>query len=201
MDIFVWPGVVLILGLVFMFLFKKPLSTFIDRTESVGKDGVRTRKDAPQEVQKADALAAFLETYHSPMLLEVEGNIEAEIAQRHLTAPEDVRRALVKSLAGSLILLNFERLHRIIFGSQAAALILVNGTVGPTPVSDVEALYTEAVGKFPKVYEGRSFEEWLEFLTGQALLLREGDGLEITVKGREYLKWRIDMGRSGPYYG
>lgn len=202
MEVVVWPLVVLILGVAFMFVFKAPIGRFLDRTKSVSKEGVQAYDEGQQTTTKPDALAQFLEGYHSPLLLETETLIEEELKKRGLTNPTDAIKALRKSLAGILLALQFERVYNSIFTSQVAVLIFLNGRAGtPTPETELESFFTGAAAEYPKAYENRTFEEWLGFLTAQLLVLETKEGVAITVRGREFLKWRVDEGRAGPYYG
>ena len=62
MSSFAWPLAVVVLGVVFMAVFRRPISRFIDRTRSVSKDGVRAYEDPQLSAKKPEALAEFLET-------------------------------------------------------------------------------------------------------------------------------------------
>jgi len=202
MDALAWPGAVVAIAVIFMVMFKGSISRFLDRTKRVGKDGIQAYDEAPQPIEKRAALNVFLEGYQSPMLLEIENRIEEDIKNRGLSNPEDAHRALVKSLAGTGILLEFERLYGVIFTSQIAVLLYLNGRseIG-TPKDDLTDFYADATSRFPKLYEKSSFDEWLAFLLRQGLIREDPEGLNITVKGREFLKWRVDAGKSGPHYG
>ena len=98
MSFLAWPSAVVVLGVVFMLVFRAPISRFIDRTRSVSRKGVRAYEDPQLTAKKPDALAEFLESYHNPLLLEVEAAIESEIQDLGLTDPTDVRKALSKRL-------------------------------------------------------------------------------------------------------
>jgi len=122
MPSFAWPSAVVALGVVFMWVFRHPISRFIDRTRSVSKDGVRAYEDPQPSAKKPDALAEFLETYHNPLLLEAEDALEGEIKSLELTDPDDIRKALSKALAANRIVRWFEAAQHHIFASQVAAL-------------------------------------------------------------------------------
>ena len=204
MEPFAWPLAAVVLGIVFIGVFKSPITRFIDRAKKVSKDGVHTYDEAQQQQatlpQQPDALAQFLEGYHSPLLLEIESNLEQELVSRGLTNVNDANRALRKSLAGLLLILEFEKLENLIWASQVQALHFLNGR-SPTGPANIEPFFTEAVAANPRMFEDRTFQEWLGFLTSQTLALVNEHGISITVRGREYLKWRVDQARSGPYIG
>lgn len=210
MSAFAWPSAVVLLGVIVIAVFRAPLVRFLDRTKSISKSGLHAYDDAQlaganqQQVTpaKPDALTEFLEGFHSPLLLEIENTIEEEIKTRGLATPADIHKALRKSLAVTIIQWQFERLDNFIWGSQTAVLHYLNPKVKPEHRTDIEPFYTTAAEAYPKLYANYSFDEWLSFLANQMLILKDGsDAVMITVRGREYLKWRIENGRSGPYYG
>jgi hypothetical protein len=200
---FAWPIAVVVLGVVFMFVFRTQIGRFLDRTKSVGKDGVKAYDETKQlSAPKPDALTQFLETYHNPLLIETEAAIEEDEKKRGLTNPSDTVKALRKSLAGVLIVWQFERTYNIIWRSQVSALIFLNGRAPElTPEAEIQSFFDAAASDYPTLYEGREFKDWLGYLTSQLLVLRTADGVAITVRGREFLKWRIEEGRNGPYHG
>jgi len=167
MSSFAWPLAVLALSVVFMFVFRRSISRFIDRTRSVSRDGVRAYEDPQPLAKKPDALAEFLGTYHSPMLLEVESALEGEIENLGLTDPADIRKALSKGLAANRIVRWFEAAQHQIFASQVAALTYLNAQPGPILKDGLQGFYKKAAADFPHLYVGRTFDQWFAFLTGR----------------------------------
>ena len=199
---FAWPLAMVVLGMVFMWLFRDQIGRFIDRTKSVSKEGVRAYDESQLSAKKPGALTEFFESYHSSLLLEVESAIEKDFRDQGLTDPTDVRKALVKRLAGAVIWGQFEALQSSIFASQIEALMLLNGVPQPIPKTDLEAfIYDKAATNFPEWHENRTFDQWFEFLRAQVLVVEAEAGVNISVRGREFLKWRIEQGRSGPWFG
>lgn len=186
-----------------MIMFRAQIGRFLDRTKSVGKEGLRSYDEAGSQTKpvKADAITQFLEGYHSPLLLELEAAIDQEATNRGLTNPPDMIKALRKSLAGAVIALDFELIQNSIFASQIEALLHLNGRAPtPTPLADVEVFYNSAAEQYPKYYEKRDFAAWYGYLKAHGLVREDPGGVTLTVRGREYLKWRVDQGRSGPHY-
>ncbi len=66
-------------------------------------------------------------------------------------------------------------------------------SVPPANVDFLKPFYDTAANEYPNVYEKYSFDDWLRFLEGQVLLIRKGDMVEITMEGREFLKYLVDM--------
>ena len=201
MSSFAWPLAVVALGVVFMGVFRRPIIRFIDRTRSVSKDGVRAYEYPQPTARKPDALAEFLETYHNPLLLEVEDALEGEIKNLGLTDPADIRKALSKELAANRIVRWFEAAQYQIFPSQVAALTYLNAQPGPIPEDGLRGFYEKAAADFPLLYVERTFDQWFEFLTTQQLVANGDGGVRISVAGREFLQWRVTQGHSGPWHG
>src|SRR5438128_2534522 len=118
----VWPLVVVVLGFGFMVLFRKPISTLLDRTKRVSRSGLETFEapQLPAPAEKPDPLKEFMSTYDNQLLLENEAVIVADLKGRGLTDPAAAQKALVRSLAGTQILLLFERVQQLIWASQVA---------------------------------------------------------------------------------
>lgn len=201
MSSFAWPLAVVALGVVFMGMFKRSISRFIDRTRSVSRDGVRAYEDPQPSAKKPDALAEFLETYQNPLLLEMEDAIEGEIQNLGLTDPADIQKALSRRLAANRIVRWFEAAQHHIFGSQVAALTYLNAQPGPIPQDDLQGFYDAAAADFPILHADRTFDQWLMFLTARRLVAEGDAGVGISLAGREFLQWRVNQGYSGPLYG
>ena len=201
MSSFAWPLAVVVLGVVFMGVFRRPISRFIDRTRSVSKDGVRAYEDPQLSAKNPEALAEFLETYHSPLLLEVEDALEGEIKNLGLTNPADIRKALSKGLAANRIVRQFEAAQYHIFASQVAALTYLNAQPDLILKDALQVFYDKAAADFPMLYVERTFDQWFVFLTAQGLVAEGDAGVGISVAGREFLRWRVNQGHSGPWHG
>jgi hypothetical protein len=56
--------------------------------------------------------------------------------------------------------------------------------------------YDKAAVDYPNLYPKYSFEQWLNYLMSEQLLIRHpSDMLEITHKGRDFLKYLAHWGR------
>lgn len=204
MDALAWPGAAVVFGVFFVVMFRKNVSRLLDRTKSVGKEGLVAYDEQQKQaaLMQPDAITQFLEGYHSPLLLEVERNINAELEKRGLTSPPDANKALRKSLGAMMIEYLFEKTENSIWGSQIEALTFLNGRAPlPTPTEELEVYFTKAAAAYPRLYEDRTFQDWLAYLTQQLFVGVNEHGATITLRGREYLKWRVDQGRVGPTWG
>jgi hypothetical protein len=202
LGILVWPGVTLVLGVIALFLFRQQLAVLISRTKRVGKDGLETFESQPAPpTEEKKSVEEFFRTFDNPLLLEVEQLILKDLKDRKIEAAPDREKALVRSLASTNLILHFERVHGLIWASQLTSLRYLNPRDEGADRSELVPIYDAAKADYPERYENYPFERWLGFLK-DANLIRERDSrVFITVQGREFLKYLIASGKSGPYYG
>lgn len=99
---------------------------------------------------------------------------------------------LIKHLAASIILLDFEQIHNLIFGSQIFLLKKLNEVAGQGKAREFLATYFGHVKTlFPEQLGGWSLEQYFGFLIGRSLITIEADTFHITNLGVEYLAWVI----------
>ncbi|MCY4653131.1 MAG: hypothetical protein OXC95_08205 [Dehalococcoidia bacterium] len=193
---------VVLLGGIFLFLFRDPIARFIDRIRTVSREGIRSYDERQLSTSKPDAFNEFLASFQSPLLREVEARIEQDIKDRGLSKSDDAWKALVKSYAGTLIALQFETIQNRIFASQVTALTILNRQTEPVSLVDLKLhFFDKAATDFPSLHSNRTFEQWYEFLKAYALVAPAGDSVQVSIRGREFLKWRVETGRSGPWVG
>lgn len=185
-----------ILGIVFMLVFHKPITGFLKQMKHV-KAGPIEAGAGPQlpASEAKNALDEVMRTFDSPLLVEQEEHIRKDLRARSLTAPDDREKSLVRALASTQIGAAFVLVHTAIFRSQVDLLNYLNPrTATPTPISEAEPFYEEGRARTPSNYETRSFAEWLEFLVASQLVLRQADTIVITERGRGYLRFVVDSG-------
>lgn len=94
------------------------------------------------------------------------------------------------------ILLTFERVYNIIYGSQLQLLQYIN-TYSNLSTEELIPFYETAKSKYPEFYETYTFESWLQFLINMDLIIRNDDGkYSITWIGRDFLKFIIELALS-----
>jgi hypothetical protein len=202
MDVIVWPLVVLLLGFGFMFLFKRPIAGLLDRTKRVSKSGLETFEN-PQvpAPHTPDPLTEFMGSFDNPLLRQQETDIDRDLQNRGFTETNAIIKALTRSLAGTQILAAFERVQNIIWASQISLLTVLNGLPNGMTEDEARPFYDNAAAGFPVLYEHYTFDNWLAFLESQMLIERRSGRINISLFGREFLKWRVDAGRAGPFHG
>lgn len=102
MEFLAWPGVALILGIVAIFVFRQPLTRFLDRAERIGRRGIQAAAGAQTggvEVRPSPA-DELLKAFDNALLLEREKFIRAELDRLHISPGADRERVLVRLLAG-----------------------------------------------------------------------------------------------------
>ncbi len=153
------------------------------------------QKEVAHERDPRAEVEALMRALDSTLLREVEDRITNDLRQRNLPTEEAVR-VLVRYLAGTRIELDFERIYSPILGSQLSLLNYLNTQADGQPAEALRPFYTSAASQYPQVYSGYSFEQWLGFLQGSLLVRQDGGRLRITVKGREFLAYLTQKGRT-----
>lgn len=196
-----WPLTVVVLGFGGMLLYKRQVSSLLGRTKKVGGKGVTFAQAQPSSpTEDKAALEEIMGSYDNQLLLEQEENIRKDIVARGLDSPDATEKALVRTLAALQLLVLFAELNRQIFRGQLNFLTYVNSQQQGVPVAETERFYDEGHRDWPKeAAESQSFDMWLDFLDANSgLVQRTGDQVAITMRGREFLKWRIEAGKTEP---
>ena len=202
-DAFAWPGAFVVLGFAFFVIFRKPINALIGRTKSVTKAGLETFESPqlPAPAENPDALKNFLATYDNQLLLEMEGRIVEDLKVRGIVEPGPAKTALVRSLAGTQLLLLFVGIHSNVYASQVAALTALNGRNESIPIQELTPFYEGAKSQFPDLYQAYGFDDWFGFMERWQVVERQGRMTSITRLGHEFLKWRIEARMAGPFHG
>jgi hypothetical protein len=61
--------------------------------------------------------------------------------------------------------------------------------------------YDAAALQYPELYQRYSFDNWLAYLRSYSLIEVDADNIKLTRAGLEFLKWRLEDGRAGPFHG
>jgi len=197
MQFLAWPAVALILGLVVIFTFKRPLERLIDRTQKVGKTGLETagaiQPAADQQpLSKAEEL---MKDFDNALLLKREEEIRFWLEQAKLPAGGERERVLVRYLAGISVISMFEKVYSLIWGSQIGVLQFLNSARAEGVDPDfLRPWFDQAAAREPEAYAGDTMERWLSFLQSYSLITKAGPNFVITLEGREFLKYLIHQG-------
>jgi len=117
--------------------------------------------------------------------------VRKDLTARNLDEPT-AHELLLRAVAGGQILQHFERLARLVYGSQLQLLVSLNTVPLGAPIDDSRAIYNLAQQSYPEPYKRISFDQWLGFLTTQGLVEQSGNNLTVSPKGRDFMKFLID---------
>lgn len=114
------------------------------------------------------------------------------VAQQH---PNDQQETLLRFIGMGYWGYSHEITWRIIYRSQILALAELNAKGGYLPIAAIRAHYDTAAAQNQNLYQRYTFEQWMEFMFERLLILkRPADVIEITVQGRDFLKFLTHYG-------
>lgn len=173
-----WP----IIAILFIFLFKNEISAMLIKGFQIifpSGHEIRTGDTIPkQEERQKDPLPKNIESYE-----EVRKKTEEKIEKG-----QDIEK-LKKDLINAQIYLDFERIYRIIFGSQIDLLKRLRPIFPSGEFSkDVILFFVFTQRLFP-VFTSWSFDQYLTFLFNVGLISFSSDQYLITEKGKAFLAY------------
>lgn len=95
---------------------------------------------------------------------------------------------LTRALAESCLSTAFERIYRIIYGSQISMLRLLNENPHFRE-HHVRDFFSRVKDRFPEIYANYTFDRWLDFLKTAQLAVQIEDRLQISDVGRDFLTY------------
>jgi hypothetical protein len=113
---------------------------------------------------------------------------------RQTPEPEGLQTKAVESPPFSVlsIAMAFEPDHAMVWETQMPALQLISAArAGGVGVGRLYRSYLASAGRYPELYEGASFTQWLEFLEKAELIKRNNGRVALTAQGREFLHFRL----------
>jgi hypothetical protein len=138
-----------------------------------------------------NASSLFATAYTSAMREEIESNVRAAA---QLNSPNDHEGFYVKLITIGLVSYTYDIIWAYIFRSQILALMELNRRV--TPIAEIKEFYDKAVTENPDRYATYPFDQWMEFLKSNQLLIWHPSGMvQITVRGQDFLKYLTHCGR------
>ena len=198
MQYLAWPAVILLLGLVSIFVFRRPLSRLIDRANKISKSGIEVGQSSQEKRTeiKPSPTETFLKSFDNALLVRREDFIRNELLKLETHEATEREKVLIRLLAAFSLIQAFESAYMFIWGSQIGVLQFLNSANQDTPEDVLKPWYELAAGREPEFYRDYSFEQWLGFLEGHYLIMRRGRTIAISLEGREFLKYVVDRGYS-----
>jgi hypothetical protein len=135
----------------------------------------------------------FRIAYVSQLSREVEKNIRVVAHQK---SPSDAEAFYLRFIGVGLVQAINDSIWWPMFKSQLEALLEVNRNGGILPIAKVKKYFDAAAQEYPNEYINESFARWFSYLTNNQLVIRHpSDMAEITVKGKDFLKFLTHWGR------
>jgi hypothetical protein len=139
-----------------------------------------------------NATEYFKRAYISQLQQDIENNVRAAATQNQ---PNDREGFYVKLIATGLPSFVYEVAWSYIYKSQILLLQELNRR--QLPLSEAKTYYDKAVSDNPTSYTNYSFDQWLAYMKSHVLLIQHSNVMvEITVRGRDFLKYLVHCGRS-----
>jgi hypothetical protein len=203
LEILAWPGVVLVVVLVALWMFKGAIDKFISRAKRIGKDGIEAfgveaaqQPEASKVADDRSAVDEFMRAYDDVLLIEREQAIRDDLKQRNLVQPGEREKVLIRALAAQMLIAEWDQISFLMFRSQFNTLRFLNAYPETTPEVIRKAGYEKVIEKHENF--DMSFEEWLEFLLNRRLIVEANGRYSITDYGRGFLKYMVGTGRPDP---
>lgn len=195
-----WHHMAFVFGLVFIVVFRAPLSRLIERITKINRDGVIAEPTPETQREQSTGIEAVQKLLDivgaSPVINEQEENIRKDLTSKGLSVEGDTVRVLVKHLAGTQLLLAFERIHSSIFGSQIVLLKSLNEVAGQgRPLRELSHYFEQIRNNHEDALGRWNLEQYLSFLFSYSLIVRNDNQFHITNLGVEYLTWMVRNGR------
>lgn len=199
MDAFAWPLGVVILGIIFMLIFRQQIAAFIGRLRKVGRAGLETGSDQPQKAPDRESTAEdseeLMRSFDSPILRQQEVALQTDLNNRGLSGDE-ATKVLIRHLAATQLGLRFEQLNNVVWGSQISLLRLLNSSTAGETAETVRSFYDHAAAQYPNVYANYPFKSYMTFLMHIRLVIVQEGKHMITEFGRDFLTYLVKTGRT-----
>jgi hypothetical protein len=153
----------------------------------LGLDGTSTEASGKQltaSISSSDKLALLPGVSRTNLMETVEKNLYAQLPSVDEHSRLDF---LVHNLAVSRLETIFERIYRVIFGSQILALRTLNSAIRPVSIEDAQKFFADFKEKYPEAYDNYGFDGWFGFLIKESLITIENNLIVITEGGRDFL--------------
>lgn len=132
------------------------------------------------------AAASFLFFLCVVVLLCIANTLESRTLRRRRIPPQ------AKSLALLSITEAFDPIYSVLWEAPIAALELID-SAGPAgiPPARLRPIYEGAAARFPEIYDGCSFLQWLQFLEETQLISWHAYKVVLTLDGQALLRFRF----------
>lgn len=196
-----WYHLAFPFGLVFIIVFREPLSNLITRITSIDKKGLKAgpSPESQREISETtdEAVEKLLNAVGNSIVInDYEEKMKKELQENKLSTDGDTVKVLIKHLVGTQLLLAFEQIHSLIFRSQIILLKKLNEVAGQGIKIELINKYIEKIKESHSELEDWTADQYLQYLRSQLLIVGDQDRIHISNLGVEYLTWMVRNGRN-----
>jgi len=191
-----WSQSALIGAIIFIFLFKKEISSKINSIKSVSKNGILMDQNQEIKIIQDSDNNDLLGKKDSIVMTEQKSIIKNDLKIRNLIIDgSETVEILIHQLAIAQLKLNFEKIYNIIFGSQIKLLKKLNEG---TKHKDYIESYCKSIIENHNEMSNWNQDDYLNFLFNNTLIIfdKEKELYAITNYGNEFLFWLLSTGNS-----
>lgn len=205
MEFIAWPTAVLIMVIIFLLLFRKPINSLLSRTTKISKTGLEAEiqetkrneqvenKEQPEGTSVVNIFHA-LEAYRAmPFVIEREKKLKADLTKYNITIqPTEERWLNVLNIL--YITKDHDKIYYTIFGTQIKILKFLN--TEPLSTATIDAItpfYNEYILLTGINPEDWPFNNYINYLISQRLIIYNDISKTVTLsdEGRFFLIYMI----------
>jgi hypothetical protein len=191
-----WGGAAVLVVILHLFVYrhiKSPAQSSLTGSSQNVRSNALMRSGS-FEPGTFDSANFFRLAYYSVLQDEVANSFRAEADK---TRPHEKESFYLDVLSVGAIAYGYELIWWPLFRSQLLALLSLNGHNGILPKSTFLSFYEEAAKSYPAQYSSFTFENWMHYFESNLLLkVHPSEMVEITIKGKDFLKYLLHTGRS-----
>lgn len=193
-KVFLWPGIFIL----FFLLFNKQISKIIGilinllaKANKVNVAGVMEIANQPEIL----STSLNADNVNKTVVIDVIAKYERQLAEHNADHEKYVNNLLFQ-LAYKDLQIDFEKIYRLVFGSQIQLLKDMNTQTsdGSSRYLAIFFLYMQQVHK--PVFDSWGFDQYLSFLVRTNLITLINSSYQITEKGKAFLAYLVQSGYS-----
>jgi len=178
-SILAWPVAVVVISLLFMLIFRKPLTDFIGRINKLGI-GNKTVSANPTTIQKQktelneneskDTIDVVFEIFSKETMTIIEERIKDVTKIDNLSSPNEKVTKLFRYSQALNLAATFDRVYNKIYNSQIKILDFLNSSTSRNK-DDVKPFYEQAKANYPDWFKNYSFDAYLNYLVVNLMIV------------------------------
>jgi hypothetical protein len=107
----------------------------------------------------------------------------------HFVDPVEREKFLIRTISNGALAVLHDESWRYIYRSQIELLQDLN--IQAMTLEQIKPYYDAAALANPDTYKQYSFELWLSFMRGKLLIVQDGNVVQITVRGKDFLRFLV----------